>query len=128
MNALRAIHAVLVPEGIVVDTQPISEQPVVESDAGELGSLDLREWGALIREIDGRIGEAVAAGLFAIEHESHFTVADGFADGEECLACASQWVGTRIPPAVRRRVARASGPVRVHQQVRMRLLRRQAGR
>jgi hypothetical protein len=124
VDALRAIHAALVPGGFLVDTQPVSPAPVVEGEAGELGTLDLREWADLIREIDGRIGSVVAAGMFASLSESRFIVVDEFGDGPELIATASQWVGTRIPAALERRAARERGPTRVRQEVRMRLLRR----
>jgi hypothetical protein len=124
VNALRAIHAVLVPGGVVVDTQPVSSRPVVEGAAGELGTLDMREWSELIRDIDGRVGEAAAAGLFAITHESEVTVTDDYDDGAEFVSTVSQWLGTRIPAALQRRAERERGAVQVHQRVRMRLLRR----
>jgi len=124
VDALRAIHAALVPGGVVVDTQPVGSRPVVEDDTGELGTLDLRDWANLVHEIDGRIAMAVAAGLFAVVQESWLTVTDEFDDGLEFVGEVSQWVGTRIPAALQRRAEQAHGPVRVHQQIRMRLLRR----
>jgi hypothetical protein len=41
VNALRRIHAALVPGGLVVDTQPVSARPSVEAFGVELGTLDL---------------------------------------------------------------------------------------
>ncbi|HET8535753.1 MAG TPA: hypothetical protein VFL73_01120 [Solirubrobacteraceae bacterium] len=124
VDALRAIHAALVAGGIVVDTQPVPSRPVVEGDAGELGTLDMREWADLIRAIDGRIASVVDAGLFTVVQESWLTITDEFDDGAEFLSTVSQWVGTRIPAALEQRAELTRGPVNVRQQIRMRLLRR----
>lgn len=124
MNALRAMHAALVPGGLVVDTQPVSALPPIQSDAGALGELDMREWAEVIDEIDRRTDEALAEGLFAIEHESRFTVVDTYDDGEEFVSEVGSWKGTRIDPAVERRVAAERGRIRLPQEIRLRLLRR----
>ena len=44
MHALGNLHHALVPDGLIVDTQPISAQPRVLADNVELGTLDMREW------------------------------------------------------------------------------------
>jgi hypothetical protein len=124
VNALRRIHAALVPGGLVIDTQPVSAHPPIESDAGVLGALDMSEWAELIDEIDRRTDEALAEGLFVIEDESRFTVADEYDDGEECLSYVRNWIGTRIDPEVQRRVAAERGRIRLPQEVRLRVLRR----
>ena len=124
VDALRALHAALVPGGVVVDTQPVSPHPGVDGAGGELGLLDLREWAELIRAIDAGVDAAVAQGLFSVTHESQFVVTDDYDDGAEFVDAASQWAGTRIPAALERRAAQERGTVSVHQQVRMRLLRR----
>jgi hypothetical protein len=42
-HALRNIHVALVPNGLLVDTQPISAHPRVMANGTELGTLDMRE-------------------------------------------------------------------------------------
>jgi hypothetical protein len=124
VNALRAIHAALVPRGLVIDTQPLSAHPPIESSSGVLGTLDMSEWAELIDEIDRRTDEAIAEGLFVIEHESRFSVADEYDDGEDCLSYVRRWMGTRIDRDVERWVAAERGRIRLPQEVRLRLLRR----
>ena len=124
MNALRRIHAALVPGGLVVDTQPVSAHPPVESDAAMLGALDMREWAQQIADIDALADEAFDAGLFALEGDSCFVVTDEYDDGAEFLSYARNWVGTRIGAGLERRAAAEPRPVRIHQDVRLRLLRR----
>ena len=48
---------------------------------------------------------------------------DEFDIGDEFVEIVSGWRGTRIPPALAEHPHSASPPVRVHQEVRLRLLR-----
>jgi hypothetical protein len=123
VHALRNIHAALVPGGIVVDTQPVSPEPPVHAADGRLGTLDMREWRATIDAVDGRTAEAIDQGLFAVEGEHMIEVVDEFDSGAEFVEVVSGWQGTRIPSAVIDRANAARQPVRVPQEVRVRLLR-----
>jgi hypothetical protein len=123
VNALRRIHAALVPGGLVVDTQPVSARPSVEAGGVELGTLDMHEWRGTIDAVDRLVAETIDDGLFALQAESEFVVTDAFDDGPEMLESVSGWRGTRISDALARRVASARPPISVHQQVRMQLLR-----
>ena len=124
MHALRNIHAALAADGILVDTQPVSASPPVALDDGELGSLDLHEWIDTIHAVDERTDEAIAAGLYELEHESRFVVTDTYDNGPECLDIVSGWRGTRVPLGLSQRLAAATSPVSVQQEVRLQLLRR----
>jgi hypothetical protein len=123
VSALRRIHAALLPGGLVVDSQPISPEPPVEAASGDLGQLDMREWRETIDAVDGRIAEAIDCGLFAVESEHTITVPDEFDSGAEFIEVVGAWRGTRIPPPVAARAAVARPPVRVPQEVRLRILR-----
>ena len=124
MHALRNIHAALAPDGILVDTQPVSARPPVASAGAELGRLDMRDWLDTIHAVDERFAETISAGLYELEHESWFVVTDTYDNGPECLEIVAGWRGTRVPPAVSQRLAVATRPVTVEQEVRLRLLRR----
>jgi hypothetical protein len=123
VNALTRIHAALVPGGIVVDSQPVSAEPPVDGRDGRLGALDMREWARTIDAVDGAILQAVAGGLFAHDGERWCVVVDEFDGGDEFVEIVGAWRGTRIPPALAERARAASPPLRVHQDVRLRLLR-----
>jgi hypothetical protein len=123
VNALRRIHAALVPDGLVVDTQPVSARPMVEAGGLQLGTLDMRDWRTTIDAVDALVAETIDAGLFALEAESSFIVTDTFDDGPELVESVSSWRGTQIPGALARRVAAATPPIRVHQEVRLHVLR-----
>jgi hypothetical protein len=123
VNALRRIHAVLVPNGLVVDTQPVSARPSVEAGGRQLGPLDMREWRVTIDAVDVLVAETIDAGLFAMEVERCFTVADTSDDGPGLVESVSGWQGTSVPNALARRIEAATPPIGVHQEVRLRLLR-----
>ena len=69
MHALRNIHAALAPDGILVDTQPVSARSPVASEGSELGTLDMHDWLDTIHAVDERFAETIAAGLYELEHE-----------------------------------------------------------
>ena len=97
MHALRNIHVALAPDGVLVDTQPVSARPPVASNGGELGTLDMRDWLDTIHAVDERFAETFAAGLYELQHESWFVVTDSYENGPECLDTVSNWSGTRVP-------------------------------
>jgi hypothetical protein len=122
VNALRKIHRALVAGGVVIDTQPVSPHPTVETEAGELGTLDMSEWARTIEEVDRLTEQTVRAGLFTVVDQRRFLVTDCFDTGAELVAGVREWAGTHIDPTLAERIARARLLVRVHQQVRLRVL------
>ena len=123
MDALHRIHAALEPGSLVVDTQPISPRPPVDTGGTELGTLDMGEWRDTIDTIDRIVAGVVDDGLFALEGERDLTVTDAYDSGPEFAEIVGGWQGTRIPPDLERRLVETTEPVRVHQQVRLRLFR-----
>jgi hypothetical protein len=124
VHALHNIHGTLVPDAIVVDTQPISAHPPVSADGIVLGALDMREWLETIQAVDELVAETIRAGLYELQHESRFSVTDSFDSGPECLRTVGGWRGTRVSPGMSQRLAAITSRVSVRQEVRLRLLRR----
>jgi hypothetical protein len=123
VHVLRNIHEALAPDGILVDTQPVSASPPVAAGELRLGTLDMREWLETIRAVDALFAETVDAGLFELQHESRLVVTDTYDNGPECLETVAGWRGTRIPEDVSTRLATVTSQVAVRQEVRLRLLR-----
>jgi hypothetical protein len=123
VNALRKIHRALVPGGLVIDTQPVSAHPPLESGSGMLGTLDMAEWARTIATIDGRVQQTIDQGLFTLERESRYVVTDEYDDGAEFVAVTRDWAGTNLSDALAARVGQEQRRVRLHQDVRLRLLR-----
>ena len=123
MNALRKIHSALVPGGLVIDTQPVSAHPPVESASGMLGTLDMSEWARTIAAIDDLVQQTIDLGLFDMERERRYVVTDEYDDGAEFVAVTRDWAGTTVSDALAARAGREQGRVRLHQDIRLRLLR-----
>jgi hypothetical protein len=124
VHALRNIHAALAPDGLLVDTQPVSAHPRVAGDGLTFGALDMRDWLDTIHAVDELLSETTTAGLYELEHEQHFTVTDSFDDGRECLETVRGWRGTEVPASLASRLHETRATVTVEQDVRLRLLRR----
>jgi len=123
VHALRNIHAALIPHGLLVDTQPVSALPRVATQEMDIGTLDMRAWLDTIHAIDQRFAETINAGLYSLERERRFVVADRFADGPECLGTVGSWRDTQVPRSVTSRLETTQTAVTVEQEVRLRLLR-----
>jgi hypothetical protein len=126
VHALRNIHAALVPDGLLVDTQPIGSQPRVAAKGDELGMLDMHEWIETIHAVDERVDETVATGLYDKTNERTLLIRSTFDDGPDCLEITGTWRGTRVPQPLADRLAAVCDPVVVDQHVRLRVLRRWA--
>lgn len=123
MNALTRIHAALVPGGLVIDTQPLSARPPIETESAQLGTLDMREWAQTIETIDRQFDQVIGDRLFALDAERRFVVTDGYDDGAEFVAETREWRGTHVDPGFAAQLARERRPIRLHQDVRLRVLR-----
>jgi hypothetical protein len=122
VDALRLLHDALVPDGKVIDTQPLSPRPAVFIAGKPVGSLDLREWVRTIAAVDAEIEQALGDGLFTLEAEERFLVTDFFDSAYECLDEVQEWAGTKVPEALEAKILAAEGAVTIEQEVRLRLL------
>ena len=123
VDALRRIHAALATEGVLIDTQPVSRRPAVDTSAGPVGSLDMRDWGRIIDRVDERVAVTIDDGLWTDEGEHRYVVSDTFRDGAELVDTVKDWQGTRISETLRHRLRAGEGQAYVHQEVRLRILR-----
>jgi hypothetical protein len=73
--------------------------------------------------VDRLAAQTIDDGLFTMEVERCFTVADTSDDGRALVKEVSGWQGTRVPEALARRIAEATPPISVRQAVRLRRLR-----
>ena len=83
----------------------------------------MREWRATIDAVDERMAEAIDYGLFAVESEHTITVPDQFDSGAEFIEVVSALARDADPAGGRRACGGRGPPVRVPQEVRLRVLR-----
>ena len=122
VDVLTRIHAALVPDGVLVDTQPVSPRLPVTLDGEPVGELDDEEWLQTVAAVDAETDKALSAGLFELRHEERYLVLHEFGSGEECLEVVGSWAGTQVPPEAALRLKGGSGRVTVEQGTRLRLL------
>ena len=124
MHALLNIHASLVPDGLLVDTQPIGLKPRVAANGHQLGTLDMHEWVETVHAVDERVDETIATGLYQKTDERTLVIRSTFDHGPDCLEITGTWQGTRVPKPLADRLAAMRDQIIVDQQVRLRVLRR----
>jgi hypothetical protein len=126
VHALCNLHTALAPDGLLIDTQPLSPHPPVIAAGAALGALDMRAWLDTTRAIDERVSETLVTGLYDLQFEQRFTVVDSFDDGPDCLETARGWRDTRVPPSLGAHLEVTETSVTIEQEVRLRLLRRRS--
>ena len=122
MDVLRKLHEVLVPGGLVIDTQPVSRYPAVKTPHGRLGALDARAWRRTIDAVDRRRRRAIGDRLFRLVNTRRFIVFERFDAGNELLGEVRGWAGTTVEPTLARRIAKHRDRIWVEQHVTLRLL------
>lgn len=108
---------------MLIDTQPVSPDPPVVAAGRCLGRVDMSDWSQTIEAIDTLVHESVDAGLYSIEAERRIVVADIWDSPSECIEMVAGWQGTRLPDELAQRILASPPPVRIEQEVRLRVLR-----
>ena len=126
VDALTLIHDALVPDGVLVETTPISLRLPVALDGEPVGELEDEEWLEAVAAVDREIEKTVACGFFEPTYEERYGILHEFSSGDECLQVVGSWGGTTVPAAVTARLEHASGRATVEHDVRLRLFRRLA--
>jgi hypothetical protein len=124
VHALHRIHTALDSGGVLIDTQPVSGHPPVSAGGRILGRPDMREWLRTVEAVDALLDETVKAGLYSVEGEQRFIVTDSWDSGPESAEMIAGWQGTRLSHTLAQRIAAASPPLTIDQEVRLRILRR----
>jgi hypothetical protein len=82
----------------------------------------MSEWLQTIEAVDALVARSLDTGLFSVEAERRFVVADTWDSGPECAEMIAGWQGTRLPDALAKRIAASSPPLTIDQEVRLRVL------
>jgi hypothetical protein len=114
VNALRNIHAALVPGGMLVDIHPIPPAEQAEAAGQILGRLDEREFFGLARSSEQALE---SCGVFELEAGVERDVLERFDTVEEFFEIVGEREGTRIPARLASRVRAASPPIDLRERV-----------
>ncbi len=120
MHALRAIHRVLIPGGILLDIHPIPPSARAEVRGESLGEFDDAEFFEIVRAAEALLEEG---DLFSRETDVEFDWLERYESGEDLLDDVKTWEGCRVPRNVAARVRRVCGPVDVWERVVLRRFR-----
>ena len=85
MNALRHVHTLLAPDGVVVDVHPVTEEQV-EAREGVVGTIEEPDWVNVdLPNAEAGVRRVVAEGLYALEAETAYDVLQYADDAEELI-------------------------------------------
>ena len=85
MNALRHVHELLVPGGVLVDAHPVTQEHV-ETDDGAVGTIEEPDWLMVdLPNAESGMRKVVDEGLYALEAETDYDVLQHFDDAEELI-------------------------------------------
>ena len=126
VHALRHVHGLVVPNGVLVDVHPVTEERV-GTRSGPIGVIEEPEW------IDVELPNAEAAlrrtqreGLFALEAEREYDVLTYFDSRAELIAEKRDLLESQ--PALTARIEAAAPPFVTSMHVVLRRLRVRARR
>jgi hypothetical protein len=128
VNVLRNVHRSLAPGGLALDIHPIGCDLAVWAGVRGLGFVDSSRFLPIVRAMDRRVASVIREGLFDDVLGLERRVALRFDTPTEALERAAEWENLRLPPAVRRRLRLAEGPVHIVDTIRYRLLRKRSRR
>jgi hypothetical protein len=114
VNALRNIHAALVPGGLLVDIHPIPPAEQAEAAGRILGRLDEREFFEIVRSSEQGLE---SCGVFELEAGVERDVLERFDTAEEFFEIVGEREGTRIPARLANRIRAASPPIDLRERV-----------
>ncbi|MBD0330096.1 MAG: hypothetical protein ICV64_08335 [Thermoleophilia bacterium] len=113
VHALRNVHRMLAPGGLLLESHPLAGGSRVEVDGSTLGALDEREFARELAVMERSLATLVAEGAFAPQAERRFDVAMRFDTASELLAEVVTWRGSTVSARLQRAVKRAEGPFAV---------------
>jgi hypothetical protein len=85
VNALRHVHTLLAPDGVVVDVHPVTEEQV-EAVEGVVGTIEEPDWVNVdLPNAEAGVRRVVVDGLYALEAETAYDVLQYADDAEELI-------------------------------------------
>lgn len=123
MDALRNVHRMLVPHGVVLDLHPVPPDARVAREGRVLGSVDEREFWRDVEAMDAGVAAVVGEGLFEVTAEREFEIVEHWPSGTEALAELCGWGGSVVPHELAAAIEGA-GPTQIRESLVLRGYRR----
>lgn len=116
MHALRHVHELLVPGGVMLDLHPVTEEHAEDSRGTHIGVLADPEYADEdLPNAVARLEEAVLAGLYAPEAEVEFDVLQHYDEVDELLEAKAERLASQ--QELTRRIRNAIPPLRLREHV-----------
>jgi hypothetical protein len=121
VHALRAIAAVLVPGGIVLDLHPAPKAAVfyTEKTGRRLGAIDDRAFRATVRAVEAEVKIAIHEGVLTSMDQSSIETHERFPTKEDVLTVIPKRRGMQLTRSLEARVEHTDGPLLLEQQIRL---------
>jgi hypothetical protein len=113
VHALRNVHRMLAPGGLLLESHPLAGGSRVEAGGRVVGSPDERGFARELAAMERSLTSVVAESLFVPREERRFDVAMRFETAGELLAEVVTWRGSTISTRLQRAVKRAEAPFAV---------------
>ena len=86
MHALRHVHGLLVPGGVLVDLHPVTEEQV-EAGGRRIGVIEEPEWVSVdLPNAEAGLVDVIEEGRYRLEAEVELVVLAHYADAESLIA------------------------------------------
>ena len=116
MHALRHVHQLLVPGGVMLDLHPVTEEHAEDARGRHIGVLADPEYADEdLPNAVARLEQAVVAGLYAAEAEVEFDVLQHYDEVDELLEAKAERLASQQELA--RRIRNATPPLRLREHV-----------
>jgi hypothetical protein len=121
VNALRHVHTILAPGGVLVDAHPVTEERV-EASGRVVGTIEEPDWVTVdLPNAEAGLRRVVGEGLYALEDETAYDVLQHFDDAGELIVVKQDLLEGQDALVAAIRAARP--PLRTRMHVVMRRLR-----
>ena len=116
MHALRHVHQLLVPGGMMLDLHPVTEEHAEDARGRHIGVLADPEYADEdLPNAVARLEQAVVAGLYAPEAEVEFDVLQHYDEVDELMEAKAERLASQQELA--QRIRAATPPLRLREHV-----------
>lgn len=121
VHALRHVHKLLAPKGILVDIHPVTEEQVETQDGAVVGVIEDPAFSVDLPNAEACLERAIRDGFYTLEAETEFDFLQHFDEVRELIEAKREHLHDQ--PALLRRIQAATPPVLIREHCVLRRLR-----